>query len=414
MGGSVFTSGANALYTPRMPPAVYTAVRDRCHAILFGLFALVATPVEGPGKADFGDVDILMTLPHNEKTETSSLLHDAATRLGAVRTSVVAHEGKASLAMPWPVDFLSQAPQDPESGDAHIQVDLTISPSIPLFHWALFKHAHGDLWNILGSAVLRPLGLTVDERALWLRVPEIEKAHRNRAKIFLTDEPAAVLHFLGLSVLDTDDFEGGSLWEKPFSSTTSLFAYATTSRFFLLPDYTTESENAASGVTTDLSALKANDRRRLLYRPLFRQWATEYVPALTTANFRGPQPPATRESVRDAAYAYFPGTEAQYEAARTSWLRERHLLAIRTAAKESVPAELPSQYRGLVCSAVRKHLGLVMDNNDGDNNAAEDSAAKWTVDGIKAHVAANWTAISEAVFPVEHAQYRASQEAKSA
>ncbi|CAK7210815.1 hypothetical protein SCUCBS95973_000917 [Sporothrix curviconia] len=446
MGGSAFASGADAVYTPRMPPAVYTAVRDSCHAILFSLFAVVATPIEGPGKADFGDVDILLALPLESKGESqrdaAALLREAVARLGAVRSSVVAREGKVSIAVPWPADLLSlvptssspsPSPSSPSSSStpAHIQVDLAIAPSLGLLHWALFKHAHGDLWNILGAAVLRPLGLTIDERALWLRVPEIEQAHRNRAKVFLSDEPATVLHFLGLSVLDKNR---QSQWEAPFASATDLFEYATTSRFFVLPDDTDGTDGTGDTGNTgdhaggtdgrkrysysqDLSVLKANDRRRMLYRPLFRQWITEYVPALQTAahasgSSRGQETAAavavTRESVREAAFAYFPGTEVQYHAVRTAWLRERHLMAIRAAAKEAVPLELPSQYRGVVCAAVRQRLGLVMDRNDGADgggSAAVTSAALWTVEGVSAFVATNWSAISAAYSPAEHAQY---------
>ncbi|CAK7240445.1 MAG: hypothetical protein STHCBS139747_001886 [Sporothrix thermara] len=453
MGGSAFASGADALYTPRMSPAVYTAVRDRCQAVLFGLFAAVATPIEGPGKKDFGDVDIIMALPLESKYRANSsgdgvalLIREAVVRLGAVRSHVVAHEGKASIAVPWPVDLVSlgsSAGDDKDDkGDdsdaavrvAHIQIDLTIAPALKVFHWALFRHAHGDVWNILGATVLRPLGLTINEQALWLRVPEIEQAHRNRAKVLLTDEPETVLHFLGLSIMDQNAGYVTSLWEQPFASATDLFEYITTSRFFVLPDEGDDKNSDVHRYSGDLSALKANDRRRMLYRPLFRQWITEYLPSLqvaaaaaaaaaaasasnVAARDRLLQPekvpqPVTRESVREAAFAYFPGTEVRFEAKRTAWLRERHLLAIRTAVKEAVPAGLPSQVRGEVCAAVRRHLGLVMDKNtgadgaDGADNAAAAAAAAWTVESVSAHVAANWSAISAAEAPLRHGQYQ--------
>jgi hypothetical protein len=61
MGGQAFTKGPDGLYTPRMPREVYEYVRDQCHALLRDLFVVVATPIEGPGKADFGDIDIFVT-----------------------------------------------------------------------------------------------------------------------------------------------------------------------------------------------------------------------------------------------------------------------------------------------------------------------------------------------------------------
>jgi hypothetical protein len=59
----------------------------------------------------------------------------------------------------------------------------------------LFKHAHGDLWNLIGSTI-RPFGFTVDEEALWVRIPEIEKFNKKRAKVLLTRNPAETVHFL--------------------------------------------------------------------------------------------------------------------------------------------------------------------------------------------------------------------------
>ncbi|EPE09239.1 hypothetical protein F503_07015 [Ophiostoma piceae UAMH 11346] len=427
MGGSVFTSGSDALYTPRMPPAVYLAVRDRCHAILRELFIVVASPIDGPGKLDFGDVDVLVALPKDTASDPRRLLDTAIERLGPVRASVAAHDGKASIAIPWPAGFLDvvpdmepddvdvnvdgagiSTPRSPDTPPAYIQVDIAIVPSLRQFHWSLFKHGHGDFWNIIGSAVLRPLGFTVDERALWLRVPEIEQAHRNRAKVYLSDDPAVVLSFLHLPIR--------GCWDAPFPSAWALFAYCTTCRFFVLPS----DRSLRDG-------LKANDRRRLHFRPLFRQWATEYVPAqrdrMSASSGSAAAPVSdeavpTRESARDAAFDYFPGSQARFEAARTSWLRERHLLAVRTAAKAAVPATLPSRYRGEVCAAVRRHLGIVMadaaaDPLNNQNRAAEEAAAAWTVESVAAYVRAEWAAIATAAIPKGHAQYLASLEAEA-
>lgn len=66
MGGLAFTKGPYPLYTPRMPCGIYEYVRRNCHAILRELFVIVATPIEGPGKSDFGDIDIFVTLRKEE------------------------------------------------------------------------------------------------------------------------------------------------------------------------------------------------------------------------------------------------------------------------------------------------------------------------------------------------------------
>ncbi len=401
MGGSAFASGPDALCTPRMPPAVYHAVRARCQAVLRRLFVAVATPLDGPGKADFGDVDIVVALPQADaptQDGVAGLLAAAAAALGAVRTLADMRETKASMAIPWPQDAAAPPGPQRDTRPLYVQVDLAVAPSLPRFHWRLFRHAHGDFWNILGTAVLRPLGLTIDERALWLRVPEIEQAHRARARVFLTDEPAAVLHFLGLAILAAG---GGSLWERPFATADDAFAYVTTCRFF-----------AVHGDGRQ----RASDRRRIAVRPLFRQWVTEFVPAYRASLSSQTKPtdrlPITRDAVRDAAFAAFPGTEPCFAATRAAWLREHHLLAVRSAAKDAVPADLPGTFRGPVWGAVRRHLGLVMDTpgSDGAPSPAETAAAAWSAEGVAAYVAAHWQAIAEAALPVETARYVASLE----
>lgn len=60
MGGLAFSKGPDPLYTPRMPRDVYQYVREHCHALLRELFVVVATPIDGPGKSDFGDIDIFV------------------------------------------------------------------------------------------------------------------------------------------------------------------------------------------------------------------------------------------------------------------------------------------------------------------------------------------------------------------
>lgn len=428
MGGAAFASGHNALRTPRMAPAVYTSVRGRCHAILFTLFSVVATPIEGPGKANFGDVDILVALPRggaqaSDDPDGEHLLQEAMARLGAVRSAT--QKGKASMAIPWPADLLSLAPTptDPEDNSGvppHIQVDLALAPSLPLLHWALFKHAHGDFWNIVGVSVLRPLGLTVDERALWLRVPEIEAKNHKRARVFLANEPADVLLFLGLRILDDHDDrksgEGGivSLWEQPFPTAEALFECVTNSRFFHLPDL---GSNGHIDDNTDPNApgLKSNDRRRLRQRPLFRRWATEYVPALYASGHHLPtsfysDAVPTRDTVRDAAFAFFPGSQARFESTRTSFLREKHLLAIRSAVKAAVPETLPMAHRGGVCAAARLHLGLTMSGAEGtlgSTAAAEEAAAAWTVDSVTGYIQKHWLAITAEAAPLTYTKYLA-------
>ncbi|KAK1769488.1 hypothetical protein QBC33DRAFT_530908, partial [Phialemonium atrogriseum] len=259
MGGSAFSSGENPLFTPRMAPTVYREVRDRCQAILREIFLCVASPIEGPAKEDYGDVDILVSLQKHlifpttpadrVECEGRDILAVVQKMLGAEHMIIERGGNAANLAIPWPADLItttdnpeatrtnatlntdqdqeqqeSQVQADQQNKKRHIQVDVQICASPSQLQWELFKHAHGDLWNLVGSTI-RPLGLTVDEEALWIRIPEIEAFHRSRSKVRLTDDPAAVLSFLGLRA-------DGSFWEAPFGSLTELFEYIASCRWF--------------------------------------------------------------------------------------------------------------------------------------------------------------------------------------
>ncbi|KAJ8111554.1 hypothetical protein ONZ43_g5593 [Nemania bipapillata] len=233
-----------------MNPDVYRAVRDRCQEKLRGLFVVVASPIEGPAKTSFGDIDLFVAwerkdyLPPlepaspGEPTETPM---DAIYRvLGAIRCKS-SNKNVASMAIPWPEDFpysdvetktepLPETSTNESVGERNndegekqvsepkrpcIQVDLHICETLEYLQWMLFKHAHGDLWNLLGS-MIRPFGLTIDEVALYVRIPEIEELDKKQAKVELSRDPVSILRFLGL------DF--GAEWEEPFASDDAVFA----------------------------------------------------------------------------------------------------------------------------------------------------------------------------------------------
>ncbi|EFW98410.1 hypothetical protein CMQ_4262 [Grosmannia clavigera kw1407] len=444
MGGAAFSSGPDPLNTPRMSPAVYEAVRERCHRVLREVFVAVATPIEGPGKTDYGDVDVLVAVGREPDSEgDEGRLREAVRRLGAERAIHV--PSKATVALPWPER------EEDEAAIRHVQVDLAVLPSLAALQWALFKHAHGDFWNVLGT-VLRPLGLTIDETALWLRVPEIEQANRRRARVFLSSDPAEVLHFLGLPVLggggEEKGSEGGessseteetqrtqrtkstrgsdpdgplSLWERPFADADSMFAYAVRSRFFVLPpdDNTIGTDDTHTSLP---GRSKANDRRRLRYRPVFRQWATDFVPAyrrrLAVEAVETSSPTPTRASVRDAAFARFADAGCRYHHTRTAWLAERRAVDVWAAAKAAVPASLPGRYRSAACAAIRRRLDegpdpdTVPDMTTNDALEGMTGLAAWTVDQAVAFVTTHWQTLAAEVAPEEHTHYLSASKAE--
>lgn len=69
MGGKAFTSGLEPLLTPRMPPEMYHLVKKHIHSILSKHFEHVGTPIEAPGKTDYGDLDFLVANPISDLPE---------------------------------------------------------------------------------------------------------------------------------------------------------------------------------------------------------------------------------------------------------------------------------------------------------------------------------------------------------
>ncbi|KAH8168836.1 hypothetical protein LIA77_10962 [Sarocladium implicatum] len=296
MGGLAFSSGPDPLHTPRMPPNVYERIKAQCQAALRELFVCVASPIDGPGKHDYGDVDILVAWPKHEYGDTLAALEAVKIALAARRAILGIGQVSSNFAVRWPEK--DSRPGQPET---FVQVDVRICDTLDHLYWMLFKHAHGDIWNILGSTI-RPYGLTINDDALYIRVPEIEQFNRKRSHVFLTAEPAEILDFLGLPA---DEF-----WAAPFPSLVDMFQYTAKCRLFWVRPAVPEDEiqnneiAMVDGVKTDRAALKSNDRRRMNQRPAFRLWIEEFVAELRQKGLYSSKP-STRGAVTEEALCRF-------------------------------------------------------------------------------------------------------------
>jgi hypothetical protein len=149
MGGSAFSSLPSPPYTPRMPPKVYQRVLADCHSALRELFVCVATPIEGPEKKDYGDVDILAALErrvvfpstrHNSVPRTPPELIALVQRTLSAKYSII-HGSSANLAIPWPSDMDENGMVTNEPAkfggeeDKYIQVDINICPDLDQLCW---------------------------------------------------------------------------------------------------------------------------------------------------------------------------------------------------------------------------------------------------------------------------------------
>ncbi|KAF4435755.1 hypothetical protein F53441_13459 [Fusarium austroafricanum] len=168
----------------------------------------------------------------------------------------------------------------------YIQVDVRWCIAYKHCEFLRFVQSHGDMWQILGS-IIRPFGLTVDDRALWLRASEIERNNWERSKIQLTSNPNEILRFLGLPIPE--------YW-RPFTSVEAMFNYiANCPMFSVPPDYDVEKVRASA---------RAKDRRRLAQRPVYREWVEVFKPRCRDQGLYT-ESSLTRDLVKDKAFDAF-------------------------------------------------------------------------------------------------------------
>ncbi|KAI3318268.1 hypothetical protein HD806DRAFT_316909 [Xylariaceae sp. AK1471] len=440
MGGLAF---AATLLTPRMRSEVYRAVRDQCHEKLRELYIVVATPIEGPAKTSFGDIDLFVAWERAEvfpptcrirPPPPKAPLQDIYRVLGGVQIKSE-NQNMATMAIPWPKDF-AYANIEPKSESEidssenkdeiltngpkpqFIQVDVHICTTLDHLQWMLFKHAHGDLWNILGSTI-RPFGLTVDEVGLYVRIPEIEELNKKEAKVLLSSDPSEILSFLGLKYDDKQ-------WEEPFTSDEDIYEYATTCRLFFVKPEKTETKDDADGTGTggegedatgvDKRRLKANDRRRMTYRPLFRKWVEEFLPACRASGHFASLTPSTRDGVRQQAFAYFPGVQSIYSSRLTEWRIKRQRETLwKEVIKPAVPTDIDIHQRSCCTSALKK---IIMNDDDTFGGIVAPASLKdkdglFDEDAVRAWVEKSWQEVFDVAWEMYKQRSAAQMERKA-
>ncbi|KAF4122301.1 hypothetical protein GMORB2_7293 [Geosmithia morbida] len=369
MGGKAFTAGPDPLYTPRMPEPVYAEQKSRCHDILRGYFDVVDSPIDGPDKEDFGDIDVLVCGPKNTKESRQELFEAVSKSLGAVKVIIVA--GQIQLAVPWP------SHRKDEDSAWFIQIDVQVCADRESMKWMLFKHSHGDIWSMIGS-MIRPYGLTVDDHTLSVRIPEIEEGSRKLSKVPLTSEPDEVLEFLNLSPLE--------YWKGPFKSFDAMAEYVTSCPMFWVSpdsesgstlDVGTDGIESTGGGTGEIEKaggageavagpwspgnahLKSNEHRRMNQRPSFRRWVDEFRPQCRRSG-RFIQERTTREKVTDEALATFGAADRYYDKLHSFRLQEQKDLIWNGIIKKAIPApedksdHYALQRRGIAIKALRR------------------------------------------------------------
>ena len=413
MGGQVFAGGPNPLYTPRMPPVVYEFVKNACHAKLQQLFEQVATPIEGPEKADFGDIDFLVHGRRPSDTEEPPSPTTAAPEwrdavqaaLGATRRfSQQAHAG--SFAIPWPTGLgqgldETQDVWRPQDKPRHIQVDVHVCDAPQTFRWSVFKQDHGDLWNLLGSTI-RPYGLTIDHEALSVRIAEIEKLDKKRAKIRLTSDPDTVLQFLGLD---------RQRWQRPFASMQDTYEYAATCRFFWVKPEAADGDGDGDGDGADRKEddedriggeftkkkLKSNDRQRMDKRPMFSKWINEFIPTCR-AQHRFTDRPIDRDGTLEEIFAQF-GVRETHDARVLEFRKKRQA---ETMWKDVIKAAIPTDdispmFRGCAANGLKK---IILHGDEGyglvpSEPLRDEATGLFDEEAVRRFTEAHWKEVGE-------------------
>jgi hypothetical protein len=321
MGGKAFAH----LNTPRMSHASYARLSAQVVEALKACFVRVRCPPESPGKADHGDVDVLV-----EEWRGSSNLAEVVRVLGA--TEWIGHLEAGSttnLAIPAAED------RDPQ---IYRQVDLLVCHQ-GMLEWESFTKSYGDLWNILGS-MIGPFGLTTNDRGLFLRIPGFETVDRKKSMILLTKEPTKVVPFLGL---DHDAFERG--WKGQ----AEMFQWAKQCRFFRKEVFRRDGEE-----------LKANDRKRLKVRPVYRSWVMDYLPALSEPA-SSPNTWVTREEILEETLEEFDVRKAYGEKLADHRATQSANRAWRKIS-EAIPLPRGQEY-GKVMRGLKDRISLLPGND---------------------------------------------------
>lgn len=277
---------------------------------------------------------------------------------------------------------------------------------------------------MLGQTI-RPLGLTADEVGLYIRVPEIEKQDKKKARVLLTSDPAKVIDFLGLSQRNGEK-------GKPFKTVNDLFEYAASCKWFMLwpRDQNVEGE-------------KSNDRSRMEKRPVFKRWADEFIPAcrakgrFVVANPQERTPRDVRDEVQKEAFKTFPASAAAYNTALAGWHKEQARLFVKNKLiKEDacLPADvtpflptprehddgttatlhdLERNWRGVLRSALAK---VIIDDDDTFGSITpprlRDAAGVLEVDRVKEWIGENWEEVGRVAWELSCERSRESMERK--
>jgi hypothetical protein len=201
MGGNAFGAVLKASSFPRLPPAVYAALKSRLLPKIQSLYSFVAVPIEAPEKPDYGDLDFVVACPKFEIIPSNGVLinhtHEVVQEtIGARFLNPMDGNRTSNFAVPVAQGEWGQLGHrldetakrsDAEAGEIFYQVrvrmvvpyksDLIVDNQVDVnvctdrAEWerVVFFHGYGDLGMILGL-IAKNAGLALGEKGLKVLV----------------------------------------------------------------------------------------------------------------------------------------------------------------------------------------------------------------------------------------------------
>ncbi|KAG6909300.1 hypothetical protein DXG01_001244 [Tephrocybe rancida] len=228
MGGSAFAALLSASAFPRMPPAVYNALKARLHPIVETLYEHAAVPSEAPEKTSYGDVDFIASRPKIKATsDQANAPHDVVQKaLGALQANTMEGNRTSNFAIPiafgeW--NAFGHAAEEAEArrladnGEIFYQESSIYATggARGLLTLIKFFHAYGDLGMIMGL-LARNVGLALGEKGLRMADPP-------NPPIELSQSFNEILKFMGWSM---------DAWKSGFQTKREAFEWAGSTKFF--------------------------------------------------------------------------------------------------------------------------------------------------------------------------------------
>ncbi|KAJ7158906.1 hypothetical protein C8R46DRAFT_1110730 [Mycena filopes] len=312
MGGSAFSAILPASALPRIPPAVYNALKNRLTPRLQSLYSIVSTPSEAPEKVDHGDLDFLVCEPL--LGGTNEVPHSVIQSL-FVAKHVVPMPGNRTSSYAVGIEVGEWGALGHASEEEHVrrfametdnqqeifyQVDVHVCSDKPEWERIHFFHGYGDLGMIMG--------LVVRNKGLQLGTKGMKVPRASRPPFELSESMDDIMQYMGLSM---------ERWKAGFRTKQDVFEWVGTSSFFDPLHFQSKGPG-----------FKKVKPERKMYAQ-FVQWVTEQQTHLDAASVASTSPMSNEERIQHAL-EYF-GKKAEFDALNREEAEKARLKELKDA-----------------------------------------------------------------------------------